>query len=324
MKLLSKDAKKALAKIFSLVNMGELPALADNVSELLSLLGDNNSTTQQLTKVILKDVSLTTKVLQVVNSAYYSRGTRIGSVDRAISMIGQGTIHELATSIAIFEEFTKAGGDNKEVSNLLTKSYLGGTLAKTISINKNIRICHEEAFICGLFHNLGELIVLIYLPDLYRKIDALISDGQSKQYAARKVLHDLTFYQVGMEIADFWNLQEIIIYSMHPKPPRPRHTNDNIAFLMNVSAFSNQIIDLVSKCSNINPIVQRYFPILQVSKTESLNTLYKIIDAAANTSKIIHKGLQQMKLQSKIASLANKKNEPGKHNATSPTPCHPA
>ena len=324
MKCLSPEAKKSMAKIFSLVNMSELPALSDNVTELLSLLGNKNSTTNQLTQVILKDVSLTSKVLQVVNSAFYSRGTRIGSVDRAISLVGLATIHELATSIAIFENFTKAGGDKKEISNLLTKSYLAGNLAKTISINKKLRVCHDEAFICSLFHNLGELIVLIYLPDLYRKIEAQISAGQNQQYAARKILHDLTFYQVGMEIADFWNLQEKIIYSMHPKPPKLRHSGDKTAILMNVAAFSNQITEVVNNCGQISPIIQRYYPTLKVTQSEALAMLSRVIDSAGHTSNIIQIGLQALKLHKKITAITNKKNEKYIHDSTRSTPCYPA
>ena len=305
MKCLSAEAKCSMAKIFNLVNMSELPALSDNVTELLAMLGDDNTTTKQLTQVILKDVSLTTKILQVVNSAYYSRGTRIGSVCRAISMIGLTTIHELATSIALFENFTKAGGDKAKVTNLLTKSYLGGNLAKSLCIKKKMRICQEEAFVCGLFHNLGELIVLIYLPDLYRKIEWEIASGYDKQCAARKILHDLTFYQVGMEIAEFWNLMDKIIFAMHPKPPKPKHPADELPMLMNISAFSNQFTDQVSNGGHIRPVFDRFSPTLQINRIEACGMLQEVINTAGHTSNIIHNGIKCMKLHHKLVLLAS-------------------
>ena len=307
MKSLSAEAKISMAKIFNLVNMSDLPALSDNVTELLSMLGNENTDITQLSAVILKDVSLTSKVLQVVNSAYYSRGIKIGSVHRAISLIGLSTIHELATSISLFENFTKAGGDKEKVTNLLTKSYLGGNLAKSICIKKNMRISHEEAFICGLFHNLGELIVLIYLPDMYRKVEDSIKAGYNKQCAARKVLSDLTFYQIGMEIAEFWNLLDKIIYSMHPKPPKPRNSTDDLVLLMNIAAFSNQLTDQISNGGHIIPVFERYTPTLNINKVETFRLFKDIIDSAGHTSNIIHSGIKGMKLRSKLTFLANKK-----------------
>ena len=312
MRCLSKEAKHSMSKIFNLVNMSELPALSDNVTELLSLLGDDNTTTKQLTQVILKDVSLTSKILQVVNSAYYSRGTKIGSVCRAISLIGLTTIHELATSIALFENFTKAGGDTKKVANLLTKSYLGGNLAKSLCIKKKLRISHEEAFICGLFHNLGELVVLIYLPDLYRRVEAEIAAGHDKQRAARNVLNDLTFYQVGMEIAAFWNLMDKIIYAMHPKPPKLRHPTDDMALLMNVAAFSNQLTDQISNGGRTKPVFERFSHTLQVGRIEAFGMLKEVLDSASHTSNIINTGIKCMKLHRKLIVHVSKTN--GRYN----------
>lgn len=312
MKSLSPQAKRSMARIFNLVNMSELPALSDNVHELLDMIGDEHTNAKQLSGVILKDVSLTSKVLQVVNSAYYTRGTQVGSVCRAITLIGFNTIREMAMSIALFEDFIRAGGDRVKVSDILTRSFLSGTLSKEISIKNSLHVSHEEAFICGLFHNLGELIVLIYLPDLYRKVAAKIDGGVDKNQAARAVLDDLTFYQVGMEIAVFWNLCEKIVYSMHPDPPKLRHPDDDFAMLMNLSAFSNQLTAEISDGGNkIDRLFERYGPILQVDKKKVFWMLEDIIDAAGNISSIIRAGIRHMKLQSKLIVVT--KDEKGKY-----------
>ena len=301
MKCLSPQAKSAMAKIFNLVNMSELPALSDNVHDLLEMISDDQATAKKLSSIILKDVSLTSKILQVVNSAYYTRGTQVGSVCRAITLIGFDTIREMAMSIALFEDFIRAGGDKVKVSDLLTRSYLGGSLAKDISIRNSLHVCHEEAFICGLFHNLGELIILIYLPDLYRKVEKKIDAGLDKNNAARSVLDDLTFYQVGMEIAVFWNLCEKIVYSMHPDPPKLRHPGDEFAMLMNLAAFSNQLTtELSTGGQHINQLFERYGPILNVDKKKVFWMLEDIIDAAGNISSIIRSGIRHMKLHGKL------------------------
>lgn len=61
MKNLSPPAKQAMTNIFNLVNMSDLPALSDNVHELLTMIGNQQANAKQLSTIILKDVSLTSK-----------------------------------------------------------------------------------------------------------------------------------------------------------------------------------------------------------------------------------------------------------------------
>ncbi|MFC1513157.1 HDOD domain-containing protein [Thermodesulfobacteriota bacterium] len=293
-----------MAQIFNLVNMSDLPALDDNVTELLSLLANKNTTSKQLSQTILKDVSLTSKILQVVNSAYYARGTEIGSICRAITMSGLNTIRELASSIALFENFIKAGGDKKKVTNLLTHSYLSGNLAKSLCIKKKLRVSDEEAFICGLFHNLGELVVLTYLPDLYRRVEAEIEAGLNKDHAAREVLCDLTFSQVGMEVAISWNLLGKIVSAMNPDPPKPSHQADEVTLLMNIAAFSNQFTEQVNNGGHVQRVLERYYPTLEVDEKEAFGMREEIIETAGHSSKIISSGIRYMKLHSKLIVVA--------------------
>ena len=72
-----------LAEIFAKMNMSELPAMSNHVQELISLAHSSRSAANDLSRVILKDYSLTNKVLQVVNSAYYSLGQSVSSISRA-------------------------------------------------------------------------------------------------------------------------------------------------------------------------------------------------------------------------------------------------
>ncbi|MDH3359648.1 MAG: HDOD domain-containing protein [Desulfobulbaceae bacterium] len=307
MKCLSPQAKEAMSRIFNLVNMSELPALSDNVHELINLIGDDRATAAQLSTVILKDVSLTSKILQVVNSAYYSRGTQVGSVCRAITLIGYNTVREMATSIAIFEDFIKAGGDKEKVTNILIRSYLSGCLAKNICVRNKLHASTEEAFICGLFYNLGELIVLIYLPDLYRKIEEKTATGAGIHDAARAVLDDLTFYHIGMEIAVFWNLCEKIVFSMHPNPPKLRHPSDDFALLMNLSAFCNQLVtEIANDGDRTDKYFKHYDPALHLDRQKVFLMLENIIETSSATNKLIRVGLRQMKLHSKVVTAYQK------------------
>ena len=114
-----------LAEIFAKMNMSELPAMSTHVQELISLVHSRRSASYDLSRVILKDYSLTNKVLQVVNSAYYSLGQSVSSISKAVTILGFDAVRDLATAIAIFEDFIKSGVDKAvaEIGEILQVSF---------------------------------------------------------------------------------------------------------------------------------------------------------------------------------------------------------
>ncbi|MGV1099749.1 HDOD domain-containing protein [Thiovibrio sp. JS02] len=299
----SRDANKTLADVFSKVNMSELPAMGDHVRELISLLHNGKSTAQEIANVILKDASLTTKLLQVVNSAYYSRGVPVTSVSRAITAVGINTLKELAVTLALFEDFLKAGVEKEEISKLLAKCFVSATEAKILCTVKKIKVPEEEVFICTLLHELGKIIILVYMPELYRKAQELIDRGYSDEFAAKTVLNDLTFTKIGMEIARFWNFSEKIILSMTDNPPKPTNKFDSQIYLLNVAAFCNRLTWIICYGSDLelSELLLHYGPIMNLNRQEALGLISKSVDASEDMSSIIRFGLSKLKIRSKIA-----------------------
>lgn len=309
------DIQQTLTEIFSKVNMSELPAMSEHVQQLIGVLGKSNATVQEISQVILKDASLTTKLLQTANSAYYSRGVPISSISRAISALGLSTLKELALTLALFEDFLKAGVEREEISKLLAKCFLSATQAKNLCRIKGIKLPEEDVFICALLHELGKIIVLVYLPELYRKAQELIDRGYSDEFAAKTILNDLTFTMVGMEIARFWNFSEKIILSMTDNPPRPTSNLDMQLILLNVAAFCNRQTWIICYGTDLDlaELLLHYGPILNISKEESLALANKSVGYAENMSGIIRFGLSRLDIRNKIARKSGPEKGQGFH-----------
>lgn len=293
-----------LSDIFSKVNMSELPAMSDHVTELLKLLNQDEASAEEIATVILKDASLTTKLLQVVNSAFYSRSTPISSISRAITALGLTTLKELAVSLALFEDFIKAGVEKEEISKLLALCFLSASQAKILCKVKKINVPEEEVFICTLLHQLGKLIILVYLPELYRKTQELIDRGYSDEFAAKTVLNDLTFSAIGMEIARFWNFSEKIVLSMGSNPPLPTNKFDSQLYLLNVAAFCNRLTWIICYGSKLElgELILHYGPIMGLNKREIFSLAGRSVDVAeAIPDNIIRFGLVKLKVRAKIA-----------------------
>ena len=302
----SEKTQQKLAEIFGKINLSDLPAMSDNVSELLTLTSNRRVTAEELATVILKDYSLTNKVLQVVNSAYYNRGIPVRTIERAVTILGIDMISELATTISLFEEFVKSGVEKEGISKLLSQSYLSACLSKAVCQTKRLKAAPEEAYICALLHNLGKIVILLYLPDVYRKIMQAVASGSSEEAMTRLILKKLTFAEVGMEIARFWNFAEPIILAMDTDPPEPDDQFDSLAYLQNLAVFSNRLTVAICEKSDFSEIMFKYGAILSVTPKEAIQILLDALDTADNVSATIRYGLTRLKFQSKLLLLQQK------------------
>ncbi|MBU2539443.1 MAG: HDOD domain-containing protein, partial [Proteobacteria bacterium] len=247
----------------------------------------------------------TTKLLQVVNSAFYSRGgAPISSISRAITALGLTTLKELAVSLALFEDFLKAGIEKEEISKLLALCFFSASQAKILCKVKNINVPEEEVFICTLLHQLGKLIILVYLPELYRKTQELVDRGYSDEFAAKTILNDLTFSAVGMEIARFWNFSEKIVLSMGDNPPQPTNKFDSQLYLLNVAAFCNRLTWTICYGSGLDlgELILHYGPIMGLSKKEAFGLAGRSLDIVEKIpDTVIRFGLAKLKMREKIS-----------------------
>jgi eukaryotic-like serine/threonine-protein kinase len=292
-----------LAQIFAKINMSELPAMSSNVQELISLTTSGRSAAYDLSKVILKDYSLTNKVLQVVNSAFYSLGWPVNSISRAVTILGFDAVRDIATVIAIFEEFIKQGVDKEEISKVLTRSFLSGIQARQLAVKKELKVNPEEAFICTLLHNLGKIIICIYLPDLYREIERQVNGGCPEGEASRRVLEDLTYREVGEEIARFWNLSESAIIAMEPHPVQPKNRGDAVGYLQNLASFNNQLVDSICRGADIGPLLQQYGEIMALNLEEALEMMDRTVEQSEDLSTSLRYGLSKLKIRSNLRRI---------------------
>jgi len=283
--------------------MGELPAMSHNVQELIALTHSSQSAGYELSKVILKDYSLTNKVLQVVNSAFYSLGRPVNSISRAVTIIGFDAVRDLATGIALFEDFVKNGVEKEGISKLLTRSFLSALQARDLAVEKNLNIVPEEAFICALLHNLGKIIVCIYMPEISREIEEKVAGGMSEDAATRQILEGLTFDQIGVEVATFWNLSDKVCAAMNPNPSEPQNTYDTLGYLKNVANFSNKLIEYVCEERDIDGLIRQFGEMLSLSTEEAVERVNRTVDASEDISESIRYGLSKLKMRSRLRGL---------------------
>jgi HD-like signal output (HDOD) protein len=188
------------------------PTLSTTISDVNRVVSSDSHSAQQITQVILRDVSLTTKLLQLVNSAVYGqfRG-RIRTISRAVLILGCEAVRNAAMTLMMLE-FSKGRPQERSVQDELVGAFFAGVLSKALCERLGMANA-EEAVICTMCQNLGKLLVTFFLYEESRKVRSLVEQGLSEEQAAEQVL-GITYRKLGVGVARHWNFPERLVEGM--------------------------------------------------------------------------------------------------------------
>jgi serine/threonine protein kinase len=191
----------------------DFPALSQSVRSINAMADASNKDVNQMAGVIVKDFALTNKILKVVNSAYYGRFSgKIGTVSRAVVVLGMQSIRALAASLIFFEHI-----ENKQQAEHLRELVSGAMFRATLAHKVAADIDLHEAegyFLTGLLHDLGKLLVAFYLPEESQAIERAIQVEHKDPITAQHSILGVSFEKIGMEIAEQWNFPKSLVDSM--------------------------------------------------------------------------------------------------------------
>lgn len=142
----------------------EFPAMPNIIMRALNVIKDPESSTKELAKIISYDQSLSTKVLTLVNSAYYGFSQQITSISRATSLLGMSKTKNVIVTVAMKPMLVNQG--DKELWRHSIKTAVGCEyLAKYLKI-----MDVDEAFVIGFLHDLGKVVLNLKDAKLYEKV----------------------------------------------------------------------------------------------------------------------------------------------------------
>jgi len=167
----------------------------------------------QMAGVIVKDFALTNKILKVVNSAFYGRFSgHIGTVSRAVVVLGTQAIRSLAASLIFFEHIENKQ-QAEELRELVSSAMFRATLAHHLADEIDPAEA-EEYFLTGLLRDLGRLLVAFYLPEESREIERQITQEAREPLVAQHAVLGVSYEKIGIEIAKQWNFPKSLTDSL--------------------------------------------------------------------------------------------------------------
>ena len=146
----------------------ELTSLPQTLTEVLRILKDENSNATDLANVISKDPALTAKMLRIVNSPYYGAGREITTLSQAVMTLGTRAVSALTLSTSIYD-MTEKWDTSIDRIRFWRHSLEVAVAARSIAeIIRYPRI--EEAFITGILHDIGLLVLEKSFPEKFKSL----------------------------------------------------------------------------------------------------------------------------------------------------------
>lgn len=235
-------------------------ALPDACFKIKGLMENEDSTIEDFANVISVDPSMTSRLLQIANSAIYSFPGEISTISRAITIIGTQAIYNMMlvdVAATAFKHFSNQAIDLKRFWRM---SIFCGLAAKNLAIKAGIRDI-ERLFVAGLLQNFGELIVAKVSPELAQQCEKY-SQEQLPWSLQQRIL-GFTYTEISAELLKIWQIPEKIILPI-------RHYNEAKTIQINKDV---KVLYLASHLALVDshPEVFNYDDNVEQSLLESLN-----------------------------------------------------
>jgi len=211
----SLETQKLLAE---LVETQDFPALSQTIVRINEIVGSETSQADELTRAILRDVSLTNKLLRLVNAAHYGKfgGRPINTVSRAVVILGFNTVRDVALSLMLFEHLQNHA-QAKALKGEALETYYCGVIGRRLGHLARLPDV-EEAFISALFIQLGRLMSRFYFFERTQRVAALMEARAIGEDEAAREVFGTTYDQLGLAIARHWRLPATLLQGMSRLP----------------------------------------------------------------------------------------------------------
>ncbi len=298
---------------------GDFPTFSRQIIDVNRIIATDKSSPRDISNVIMRDFSLTNKLIKLVNSAMYSQFNQNGvsSVASAMMIMGTNQIQRTASSLMLFEHM-KNNAENQQLKDITLLTYMSGLMAKDIAGLDGYKD-QEEFQICGMFHKLGENLVSFYFPEKLRLILEIVNKrGLSRDEAARKIL-GIDFKSLGAGVAKKWGLPANIIGSMMFDPESLSHEKgrrfSRIERLGGISSFSNALCDIhrnpspERRNSAILNLLDRFSGVVDLGRNDVDNLVKRVAERMKSHAGVVNIPIAHNEIIANMDGSAQRENK---------------
>ena len=179
----------------------ELPPLPLVVQKLIKTLDDEHSSAEDVMKVLSSDQSLASKVLKLVNSSFYGMSGKVSTPSRAVVILGFSAIRNLAIGLSA-AKIMSLGKDDENNRGFWDHSIATASACQVLAQYTDYPD-PEEAFIAGLLHDIGQVVLTVAVPEDYAKV---LADGPENIIANENSILGMGHTKAGQMLLKHWKL----------------------------------------------------------------------------------------------------------------------
>jgi putative nucleotidyltransferase with HDIG domain len=184
----------------------DLPmSMSETLPAVIEACDNADTSVNDLTGLISADQSLVAMLLKLANSAYYGYARRIETLPEAIVLLGFSTIKSLAITATTMNLLFQSQDELSDVRHEIWSHSLGVGVASRALARKRGNIHPEKAFVAGLLHDLGMIILSVYRKDEFLRVLAAAQDRGVTYEEAEQELLGFTHAELGAQVAEAWS-----------------------------------------------------------------------------------------------------------------------
>jgi putative nucleotidyltransferase with HDIG domain len=199
--------------IFSVVGARAITAMPGAAQKAFALASNPKAEARDFVDVIESDEALSARVIKIANSVFFDRGQKSSSIDEAVVVIGLNELRNLLNANALADIFKTS---NPARAQLWAHDIAVALSARQLA-QRFLPRNADSAFLAGLMHDIGKLLLIQRCPEEYSKILAKVEQEDSDFISAEAEIFPFDHCEVGQLIAEKWSFSEELtkVISLH-------------------------------------------------------------------------------------------------------------
>ncbi len=195
------------AVLQQVIDGGALPTLSTVASTLINITGREETTIYDIAKLIAQDVSLSSKILKVVNSSFYNFPHEVGTIQQAVAILGTNAVRSLVLSFSFLNMERPQHGKGFDYERFWEES-LAAAVASKLIMARVSEADPEEVFTVSLLQNLGKLILACAFRGTYDQLLDEAGGSEKRLLALEEERLGASHAYIGGEAARHWNFPD--------------------------------------------------------------------------------------------------------------------
>jgi putative nucleotidyltransferase with HDIG domain len=195
----------------TLEKIKDLPTLPSVYFKVNKLLKDKKASIENVARIVEIDPAMSSSILRLVNSAFYGYRSKSNSISHAVMILGFNAVKNAIVSVTILDTLSvKDRFQNFNISDFWRHAVSVAVLSRQLA-EKSRLSAPEDAFIAGLLHDIGKIIMLKYFKEDFGKVWQTMQETKSSFADAELEVASIDHVQIGAYLARKWQLPEHVI-----------------------------------------------------------------------------------------------------------------